>query len=396
MISTSLLIAAYCILSSVSELTATIKLLQSSLRVIKMPLMKRKACLTRRSQTSVHLIKGLYEMYVTIQIGTPPQPFDVVVDTGSPVLWVHDISCPPEECQSNRFNASHSSTYQDANAKLSLSYLGGISIYGKYGYDTITLGNYTFEYQLFGMSETNGSLNDIHRTLSYLEGLLGLGFPLIVTNKTDSFVSDEVAGELTIGGTNPNMFTGEIYAVPVVPLGANDHPIYWQSFVQGLNVINDGKLVYETDLLPDTLLAIMDSGTTFSYIQEAYATQIYIGFTGLNTTPTRLDNVWPIDCNLKSSNDFLRLSFSHSTVKTIRDPHPLVLEIPLSSFVAYETSRSTQQCFFTIIPTAKEVDDHVFLLGQNFLHNLYVVHDQLSKEIGFAVPKNRSSRIYVA
>ena len=82
MISTSLLIVAYCILSSVSELTATTKLLQSSLRVIKMPLMKRKACLTRRSQTSVHLIKGLYEMYVTIQIGTPPQPFDVVVDTG--------------------------------------------------------------------------------------------------------------------------------------------------------------------------------------------------------------------------------------------------------------------------------------------------------------------------
>ncbi|KAI8371288.1 aspartic peptidase domain-containing protein [Choanephora cucurbitarum] len=389
-----------------------------------MPLMRRGACLTRRSQTGVQLIRGAYEMYVTIDIGTPPQSFDVVVDTGSPALWVHDISCPPEECQSSRFDASYSLTYQDANAELSLSYLGGISIHGKYGYDTITLGNHTLEHQLFGMSETNGSLNDIHRTASYPEGLLGLGFSSIVTNKTDSFVvssfisqlithqviskpifslsfsmeakPDEVAGELTIGGTNPNMFIGEIYTVPVIPLEANGHFIYWQSFVQGLNVINDGKLVYKKDVLSDTVLAIMDSGTTFSYVQEPYATQIYTGFTGLNTTPTEPNSIWPIDCSLKSSNGFLRLSFSHSRVRTIRDPYPLVLEIPLSSFVSYEASRFPQQCFFTIIPTAKEADDHVFLLGQNLLHNLYVVHDQLSKEIGFAVPKNRSSRIYVA
>ncbi|KAG7548186.1 Aspartic peptidase domain superfamily [Arabidopsis suecica] len=37
------------------------------------------------------LLPALY--YTTLQIGTPPREFNVVIDTGSDVLWVSSISC---------------------------------------------------------------------------------------------------------------------------------------------------------------------------------------------------------------------------------------------------------------------------------------------------------------
>jgi hypothetical protein len=47
--------------------------------------------------------------YTTIKLGSPPRAFNVIVDFGSDVLWVHCMSC--SQCGgSNFFDASKSST----------------------------------------------------------------------------------------------------------------------------------------------------------------------------------------------------------------------------------------------------------------------------------------------
>ncbi|XP_068450201.1 pepsin A-like [Clinocottus analis] len=111
--------------------------------------------------------------YGEIGIGTPPQMFKVLFDTGSSDLWVPSVSCTSSACvKHSKFNSSASSTFQAGTRTFRISYYSGYTS-GITGYDLIKIGNLFVDHQIFGITETESAFLDFVPW----DGIVGLAFP---------------------------------------------------------------------------------------------------------------------------------------------------------------------------------------------------------------------------
>ncbi|XP_033370812.1 pepsin A-like isoform X1 [Parus major] len=119
------------------------------------------------------------EYFGTISIGTPPQEFTVVFDTGSSNLWVPSVFCSSPACRNhNRFNPAESSTFLSTNDTLFIAYGTG-SMTGVLGYDTVNVAGINVRHQIFGLAETEPG--DFFYYTPF-DGILGLAFPSIASS----------------------------------------------------------------------------------------------------------------------------------------------------------------------------------------------------------------------
>ncbi|NWV81938.1 PEPC protein, partial [Dasyornis broadbenti] len=111
-----------------------------------------------------------------IGIGTPPQNFLVIFDTGSANLWVPSTLCQSPACGDHaRFNHSLSSTFLGIEESYTLSYgFGDLAV--ALGRDTVTIQNIILRNQEFGLS-----LDEPSRPFYYLDfdGILGMAYPAV-------------------------------------------------------------------------------------------------------------------------------------------------------------------------------------------------------------------------
>ncbi|XP_069421664.1 pregnancy-associated glycoprotein 1-like [Ovis canadensis] len=123
--------------------------------------------------TSLPMRNFLDLIYVgNITIGTPPQEFQVVIDTGSSDLWVSSIFCTSPACyKHNTFKYNESSTYRPTQETFNIIYGSGI-IKGLLAYDTIRIGDLAITDQPFGLS-----LEEYGFESAPFDGILGLNYP---------------------------------------------------------------------------------------------------------------------------------------------------------------------------------------------------------------------------
>ncbi|KAK7259043.1 hypothetical protein RIF29_24637 [Crotalaria pallida] len=206
-----------------------------------------------------------------IGIGTPPQKFTVIFDTGSSNLWVPSSKCYFSiACYThNWYKSKKSRTYTRNGTSCKITYGSG-SISGFFSQDNVKVGNVIVENQDFIEATREGSVSFL---AGKFDGILGLGFQEIsvedavpvwyklfeqhlVSEKVFSFWlnSDPNAkkgGELVFGGVDPKHFKGEHTYVPVTRKG------YWQ--IEIGDFLIDGL---STGVCEGGCAAIVDSGTS--------------------------------------------------------------------------------------------------------------------------------------
>ncbi|XP_048467772.1 cathepsin E-A-like [Rhincodon typus] len=181
-----------------------------------------------------------------ISIGTPPQNFTVVFDTGSSNLWVPSVYCYSRACKEHdKFIPDKSSTYTRDGRPFSIHYGTG-SLTGIIGIDTVTVEGITVVNQKFGESVTEPGTTFLY---SPFDGILGLAYPSIATaDATPVFdnmmaqglvnlplfsvylsrnPNDGAGSEIIFGGFDTSHFIGELHWIPVTNKG------YWQIQLDG-------------------------------------------------------------------------------------------------------------------------------------------------------------------
>ncbi|XP_068194523.1 pepsin A-like [Antennarius striatus] len=206
------------------------------------------------------------EYYGVISIGTPPQSFAVLFDTGSSNLWVPSVYCSSEACEShNKFNPSKSSTFKWGSESLSIRYGTG-SMTGYLAVDTVEVGGITVQNQIFGLSKTEAPFMASMKP----DGILGLAFQSIaaddVTPVFNNMISQKLVeqplfsvylssdaqqgSEVIFGGIDGNHYTGQVTWIPLTSA------TYWQIKMDRVSI--NGQTV----ACSGGCQAIIDTGTS--------------------------------------------------------------------------------------------------------------------------------------
>ena len=308
--------------------------------------------------------------YGRITIGTPPQDFLVLFDTGSSNLWVPVAPCNPNNTacvNHNQYYPSNSSTYEYNGKKFAI-YYGSGSLSGYLVEDTVTIQGMAIQNQVFAAATNEPGWSFVFEPF---DGLMGMAFKeiavddvtppfynLISQHLLDSQVfsfylarngTSDDGGVMVLGGNDPSHYTGEFHYVPVSKKG------YWQFEMRSAHI-------------KDTIVcrhcqAIADTGTSLIAVPyDQYENiQNAVGATFNSTTYEYL-----LDCSTVSS--LPDISFEIGDGFFTLEPKDYIIESQGLCATVFENSGMD-----------------LWILGDIFIGKYYTTFDLRHKRVGFAL-----------
>ncbi|KAJ7049944.1 acid protease [Mycena amicta] len=333
--------------------------------------------------------QGDSSYFGTVSIGTPPQSFNVILDTGSSDLWVADTSCSNCDRQTPAYNPNQSSTFQQQSSQpIDISYGSG-QVQGLLGTETVSMGNFSMAKQGFLSVEavSNGLLS------GSVSGIMGLAFGAIASTQAVPFwqalvTSDQLAttemafwltrfrgarrvadeepgGSFTLGGTNTSLFQGDI---EFLDLQTQGQATFWLLTVSEVTVANTPVQITKGSL------AAIDTGTTLIGGPTADVEAIYAAIPGATRSPT-MSGYFEFPC---SSSVQISMSFGGKIW-------------PINSAdMNLGSGSSNNMCIGGIFDLTLGSDitpspgNPSWVVGDTFLKNVYSVYRVNPSQIGFA------------
>ncbi|XP_055271796.1 pregnancy-associated glycoprotein 1-like [Moschus berezovskii] len=325
---------------------------------------------SRSSNLTIHPLRNIMNMlYVgNITIGTPPQEFQVVFDTGSSDLWVPSIFCNSPACYTYAiFNHLKSSTFRPTRRIFTIKYSSGW-IKGAVAYDTVRIGDLVSIDQAFGLSV----LADGFEGMPF-DGILGLNYPNISVSgaipifdnlKNQGAISEPVfafylnknkreGSVVMFGGVDHRYYNGELNWVPLIQAG--DWRVHMDSISMKKKVIAcsggcEALLYTGTSLIqgPSSLVDNIHKliGTT------PQGSKHYVSCLTINTLPSIV-----------------------FTINGINYPVPAR---------AYILKDSRGECYTTFKANSWSPSTETWILGDVFLRRYFSVFDRGNDRIGLA------------
>jgi saccharopepsin len=314
--------------------------------------------------------------YGPIQIGTPPQNFIVIFDTGSSDFWIPSASCRSKAClKKNFYQSVRSSTYQYDRRSFSIQYGTGAAS-GKVSRDTVVIGGLSAQKQLFG--EMTSSPGD-EFVGSPFDGICGMGYPRLSSIRENpvffslieqSAVSSPVfafylkglkdgspGGSMTVGFWDPEAFIDKIVWIPVIDRS------YWTVPLRNLRVGNE--------LIPSSKSqAIIDTGTSLMACPKAASDRINQLIGGVNIG----DGTYGVNCDTIPQLPMIKLKMGHATF-TLR-PIDYIIRVGdtcVSGFIGVDFN----------LPQGYPG----WIIGDVFLRPYYSIYDAGNDRVGFAIAK---------
>ncbi|KAL8756842.1 MAG: hypothetical protein Q9199_002652 [Rusavskia elegans] len=387
------------LLLSLAALVAAIELVNraSSPSTVALQLQRRHGRrpvnphITRRDPVPETLSNEGIAYTARISLGTGPQEFIVIVDTGSSDLWVNTLQSPICSYQDaglcgpgGTYDANASTTYTYLNSDFNISYADGSSAQGDYATETVRVGQTT-------QQELTGLQFGIAYESSFPAGILGIGYIAnvaqtstgsgtyhnlpqllvdqgVIQSNAYSLWLDDInsnTGSLLFGGVDTDKYRGSLQTLPVQQMqGEYRHFVITMS---GLSLSGGSgrNRSFEQDLPAAVLL---DSGSTITYLPQQLTDEVYAAL-GIEVDPLARPGYVDVDCSLAESEERLNFAFTSVTIA-----------VPMSELVLPGGRSSRTGCMFGIAAA----DSTVGLFGDTFLRSAYVVYDLANNEISLA------------
>ncbi|XP_019847494.3 lysosomal aspartic protease-like [Bactrocera dorsalis] len=313
--------------------------------------------------------------YGAITIGTPPQNFQVLFDTGSSNLWVPKGPCSGDPACNNHnsYEASKSSTYKPNGTEFSIQYGTG-SLTGYLVEDTVSVAGLPISDQVFAVATTEPGTTFVD---AVFDGILGMGYQEISNDNVvppfynlykQGLVKEPVfsfyltrdgtssqGGVLTLGGIDGDHYEGDITYVPVASKG------YWQ-FSVGTVYIGDSEFSFGDP-------GIADTGTSL----VAVPFYLYENIQELIGAEPNNEGQYFLDCSQVSS--LPMISFSIAGKNFTLEGSDYVIEV--------EADSGEPLCMSAF----EDAGTPFWILGDVFIGKYYTVFDLGNNQVGFAKAK---------